>query len=34
MGGFLIALTYGWESEWVRNLVAAGGCQLETPGAL
>jgi deazaflavin-dependent oxidoreductase (nitroreductase family) len=28
--GFLIALTYGWESEWVRNVVTAGGCQLET----
>jgi F420H(2)-dependent quinone reductase len=23
--GFLIALTYGRESEWVRNVVAAGG---------
>jgi len=30
--GFLIALTYGRESEWVRNVVAAGGCQLETRG--
>jgi deazaflavin-dependent oxidoreductase (nitroreductase family) len=29
-GGFLIALTYGRDSEWVRNVVAAGGCQLET----
>ena len=28
--GFLIALTYGQDSEWVRNVVAAGGCQLET----
>jgi hypothetical protein len=28
--GFLIALTYGRESEWVRNVLAAGGCQLET----
>jgi deazaflavin-dependent oxidoreductase (nitroreductase family) len=28
--GFLIALTYGPDSEWVRNVVAAGGCQLET----
>jgi hypothetical protein len=25
--GFLIALTYGRESEWVRNVVAAGVCQ-------
>jgi deazaflavin-dependent oxidoreductase (nitroreductase family) len=29
-GGFLIALTYGRESEWVRNLLAAGTCQLES----
>jgi deazaflavin-dependent oxidoreductase (nitroreductase family) len=28
--GFDIALTYGPDSEWVRNVVAAGGCQLET----
>src|SRR5260370_22962617 len=28
--GFLIALTYGRESEWVRNVVAAEGCTLET----
>jgi deazaflavin-dependent oxidoreductase (nitroreductase family) len=27
---FLIALTYGRESEWVRNVLSAGGCQLET----
>src|ERR1700681_4045004 len=26
--GFLIALTYGRDSEWVRNVVSAGGCQL------
>ena len=31
--GFLIALTYGRESEWVKNVLAAGGCQLETRGA-
>jgi deazaflavin-dependent oxidoreductase (nitroreductase family) len=30
--GFLIALTYGRECEWVKNVVAAGGCQLETRG--
>jgi deazaflavin-dependent oxidoreductase (nitroreductase family) len=30
--GFLIALTYGRESEWVRNVLAAGGCKLETRG--
>src|SRR6202047_1608173 len=28
--GFLIALTYGRDSEWVKNVLAAGGCQLET----
>jgi deazaflavin-dependent oxidoreductase (nitroreductase family) len=30
--GFLIALTYGRESECVKNVLAAGGCQLETRG--
>src|SRR3982074_175434 len=30
--GFLIALTYGRDSEWVRNVLAAGGCELETRG--
>ncbi len=30
--GFLIALTYGRESEWVKNILAAGGGQLETRG--
>jgi deazaflavin-dependent oxidoreductase (nitroreductase family) len=28
--GFLVALTYGPDSEWVKNVLAAGGCQLET----
>ena len=28
--GFVIALTYGRDSEWVRNVLAAGGCYLET----
>jgi hypothetical protein len=32
--GFLIALTYGRESEWVRNVVAAGACQIVTRGEL
>jgi deazaflavin-dependent oxidoreductase (nitroreductase family) len=32
--GFLIALTYGRDSEWVQNVVAAGGCELETRGVL
>jgi deazaflavin-dependent oxidoreductase (nitroreductase family) len=30
--GFLVALTYGRESEWVKNVMAAGGCHLETRG--
>jgi deazaflavin-dependent oxidoreductase (nitroreductase family) len=30
--GFLIALTYGQESEWVKNVVAAGSCELATRG--
>src|ERR1700719_4205986 len=30
--GFLIALTYGRDSEWVKNVVIAGGCELETRG--
>ena len=30
--GFLIALTYGRDSEWVKNVLAAGGCELETRG--
>ena len=28
--GFLIALTYGRDSGWVKNVLAAGSCQLET----
>ncbi|MGB6384477.1 MAG: nitroreductase family deazaflavin-dependent oxidoreductase [Terriglobales bacterium] len=28
--GFMIALTYGRESGWVKNVLAARGCQLET----
>ncbi|MBO0911462.1 MAG: nitroreductase family deazaflavin-dependent oxidoreductase [Acidobacteria bacterium] len=31
-GGFIIALTYSSRSEWVRNVLAAGGCQLKTVG--
>lgn len=28
--GYRIALTYGVESDWVRNVMAAGGCEIET----
>lgn len=31
-GGFVIALTYGREAQWVRNVLASGGCALETRG--
>jgi deazaflavin-dependent oxidoreductase (nitroreductase family) len=30
--GFIIALTYGSQSEWVKNVIAAGGCELKTSG--
>lgn len=30
--GFLVALTYGREAEWVKNVLAAHGAQLETQG--
>jgi deazaflavin-dependent oxidoreductase (nitroreductase family) len=30
--GFVIALTYGRESDWVKNVLAAGGCGLTTRG--
>jgi deazaflavin-dependent oxidoreductase (nitroreductase family) len=30
--GYVIALTYGAEAQWVRNVLAAGGCELETRG--
>lgn len=29
-GGFFIALTYGPNSQWVQNVLAAGGGELET----
>jgi deazaflavin-dependent oxidoreductase (nitroreductase family) len=28
-GGFVIALTYGSQADWVRNVLAADGCELE-----
>jgi deazaflavin-dependent oxidoreductase (nitroreductase family) len=30
--GFVFALTYGRDSDWVRNVVAAGGCELIARG--
>jgi deazaflavin-dependent oxidoreductase (nitroreductase family) len=28
--GYLFALTYGPQSDWVQNVLAAGGCELRT----
>jgi deazaflavin-dependent oxidoreductase (nitroreductase family) len=30
--GFVVALTYGADSDWVKNVLAAGGCRLVTRG--
>ena len=27
---YVFAVTYGKDSDWVRNVVAAGGCEIET----
>jgi deazaflavin-dependent oxidoreductase (nitroreductase family) len=29
-GAYVIALTYGAEADWVKNVMAAGGCELVT----
>ena len=31
-GGYVVALTYGPEAEWVKNVLAAGACELERGG--
>jgi deazaflavin-dependent oxidoreductase (nitroreductase family) len=31
-GGFVIALTYGPDRDWVKNIMAADECELETGG--
>jgi deazaflavin-dependent oxidoreductase (nitroreductase family) len=31
-GRYTFALTYGAETDWLRNVVAAGGCDLRTRG--
>jgi deazaflavin-dependent oxidoreductase (nitroreductase family) len=31
-GGYIIALTYGAQSDWVKNVLAAGSCELLTRG--
>lgn len=30
--GYIIALTYSSQSEWVKNVLAAGGCELKSSG--
>jgi deazaflavin-dependent oxidoreductase (nitroreductase family) len=30
--GFVIALTYGPATDWVRNVLASGGCEMEHRG--
>lgn len=32
VNGFVIALTYSSKSEWTKNVIAAGGCELKTLG--
>jgi deazaflavin-dependent oxidoreductase (nitroreductase family) len=32
--GYIIALTYGSESDWVKNVLAAGSCELQTRGQI
>jgi deazaflavin-dependent oxidoreductase (nitroreductase family) len=31
-GGYVIAMTYGPDSQWTRNVLAQGGCTLEIRG--
>jgi deazaflavin-dependent oxidoreductase (nitroreductase family) len=31
-GGYVIALTYGPDVDWLRNVLVAGGCELEVRG--
>ena len=31
-GGYILALTYGQNAQWVRNVLAQGGCALEVGG--
>lgn len=32
-GRYVIALTYGPDTDWVKNVIAAGGCELLTRGS-
>jgi len=31
-GGYRFALTYGADTDWVRNILASGGCRVRTLG--
>jgi deazaflavin-dependent oxidoreductase (nitroreductase family) len=31
-GHFILSLPYGAESDWVKNVIAAGGCEIKTRG--
>lgn len=31
-GGYVVALTYGADSDWIKNVLAARGCELVTRG--
>jgi len=31
-GGYIVALTYGTDADWIKNVLAAGGCELVTRG--
>lgn len=31
-GDYLIALTYGADTDWLKNVLAAGGCEIMTQG--
>jgi len=32
--GYVLALTYGPDTDWVKNVLAAGGCELRTRGCV
>lgn len=32
--GYIAALTYGPDRDWVKNVIAAGGCELEIRGKI
>lgn len=33
-GGYIAALTYGPDRDWVKNVIAAGGCELQIHGKM